>query len=306
MVEVLDVIVPYTNPLHWDNRRDLMLCAEAHIVKSGARLTTVECSYDGSFDLPYLRGINRVRVHARRPLWIKECLINIGLRWLSGAAHLDVAKVGWLDGDVAFVDLDWVTRTIAALDECDVVQPWSHAHDLDRNSDTMHVHTSLAFVHSRGEPIAHRWRERGTGNPLPHPGYAWAARRDFLDRTGGLLETAILGSADSYMAYALLGRVLDAVPDGLSPGYLVSLERWQERTAGSTLGCVPGTIEHGWHGPKSARGYTSRNDCLIEHQFNPATDLRRNAYGVVQLAVGNPLQEAIDRYFLSRREDATE
>jgi hypothetical protein len=78
-----------------------------------------------------------------------------------------------------------------------------------------------------------------------------------------------------------------------------------QRHLGTGVGCLGGTIEHFWHGSKDKRAYVSRWNILDKHKFNPATDLKRNSFGVVELAGNKPgLTHDIDRYFRSRDEDS--
>jgi hypothetical protein len=69
---------------------------------------------------------------------------------------------------------------------------------------------------------------------------------------------------------------------------------------------VPGTIEHAWHGPKAGRRYVDRWTILVDNDFDPGPDLKRNLFGVIDLAGNKPrLRLDIDRYFRGRDEDAT-
>ena len=70
------------------------------------------------------------------------------------------------------------------------------------------------------------------------------------------------------------------------------------------IGYVPGTIEHLFHGRKSDRGYQSRWDMFVQHQFDPYEDLKRNSHGVLEFATNKPdLRHDFDRYLQSRHED---
>jgi hypothetical protein len=110
------------------------------------------------------------------------------------------------------------------------------------------------------------------------------------------------------MALALVGKAHLSVPGGISAGYLDRIRQWQARAAhhiAGNIGYVPGTIEHRWHGPKQRRRYVSRWDILTRHRFDPATDLKRNTSGVIELCGNKPeLRRDIAAYFASRNEDA--
>ena len=65
-----------------------------------------------------------------------------------------------------------------------------------------------------------------------------------------------------------------------------------------------GTIEHPFHGRKSDRGYLSRWQMFLDNGFDPHTDLKRNACGVLEFAGNKPdLERAFDRYLRAREED---
>jgi hypothetical protein len=123
-----------------------------------------------------------------------------------------------------------------------------------------------------------------------------------------LVETAALGAADHHMALALIGRVSESVPGGIAPGYLAPLLTWQNRAqahVAGNIGYVPGTIEHAWHGSKDKRAYVDRWQILVRNAFDPAADLKRNTWGVLELAGNKPeLRQDIDRYFRARDEDS--
>ncbi|HZT87394.1 MAG TPA: hypothetical protein VFA12_05445 [Stellaceae bacterium] len=300
--ELLDVVAVYANPIRWASRRRLFDAFERHMLDSGVRLTTIECAYG---ERPYELGddprINRVRVRAQTLLWNKENLINLALARLPD----DWRYAAWIDADVRFRKEEWATETVHALQQYDIVQPWSDCYDLGPDDDHLAVHRSFCRLWHEGRPIVPRG---GAGYAFAHPGYAWAARRQALDFLGGLVETAALGAGDHHMALALVGRVRESVPAGISPAYLAPLLVWQERAVhhiARNIGYVPGTIEHAWHGPKAGRRYVERWAILVRHGFDPTADVKRNLHGVLELAGNKPqLRLDIDRYFRGRDEDA--
>jgi hypothetical protein len=123
------------------------------------------------------------------------------------------------------------------------------------------------------------------------------------------METAAAGAGDHHMALALIGKVRMSVPHGISPGYLQPLIQWEHRAIRDinfNLGYLEGsTIEHSWHGRKNDRKYVPRWDILTRHGFDPATDIKRNVWGVLELTGDKPaLRHDIDVYFRQRNEDA--
>jgi hypothetical protein len=128
-----------------------------------------------------------------------------------------------------------------------------------------------------------------------------------LDRIGGLLETAAMGSGDYHMALGIVRQYEASLPAGVSEGYKNSVSSWASRAAfeiKGKLGFLHGTIEHPFHGRKSDRGYQARWQMFLDSRFDPATDLKRNTHGVLEFSGSKPdLERAFDRYLRAREED---
>jgi hypothetical protein len=300
-VESLHVITVVFNPIGWESRIRLYRDFGEHMLASGVTLTTVECALG---DRPHvLEGtprVNHVRVRANTLLWNKENLVNIGISRLPG----DWKHVAWIDADVRFRKTGWASEAVDQLQQYDVLQPWSDCYDLGPRGE--HVAHHLSFCR--------QWWNGAPASPshcytFAHPGYAWAATRRAIDAVGGLIETAAAGAGDHHMALALIGKVRMSVPKGVSPGYLRPLLQWQNRALRDinfNIGYLEGsTIEHFWHGRKSDRKYIQRWDIITRHGFDPDTDVKRNIWGVLELAGNKPqLRHDIDMYFRQRNEDA--
>jgi hypothetical protein len=306
--DLLHVVTAVANPMRWQSRIRLYRDFARHMLESGVKLTVVECAFGERphelGDDPHITHIP-VRASARALVWNKEALLNIGIARLPA----DARYIATLDADIAFSRADWASETVHALQHYHVVQPWSDCYDLGPNGDHMAVHRAFCRLVHEGKPIVQGPRcGPGTGYQFGHPGYAWAWTRQSLDWVGGLIETAAIGSADHHMSLALIGRVADSVPADIPRAYAAPLAQWQERAMrhiAGNIGYVPGTIRHFWHGPKAKRAYVERWSILTKYGFDPATDLKRNGGGVLELAANKPgLRDDIDRYFRSRDEDS--
>ncbi len=299
---LLHVVAVISNPIRWQSRIRLYREFEQHMLDSGVRLTTVECSYgDRSYELAGNPHVNHVPVHSRSVVWNKESLINAGLSRLP----LDWKYVAWVDADVMFRKPCWASETLHALQLYDFVQPWSHCYDLGPDDSHLQAHRSFCKIFRDGQPI------EASGKPsyeFAHPGYAWAATRLALEQVGGMIDVAALGAGDHHMALALVGRAEESLPGGIHPSYRRAVLRWQRRAMqhiSSNIGYVPGTIEHRWHGSKERRAYVSRWDILVRHDFDPDEDLKRNTFGILELTGNKPgFARDIDAYMRSRNEDA--
>jgi hypothetical protein len=275
------------------------------MLAAGVRLTVVECAIGARpHELDGIPGVRHVGVRARgnRLAWSKESMLNAGIARLPDDARF----VACLDADIRFRDPAWAERTVDALHLWPVVQPWSDCIDLGPDGQLLDTHRAFCRLANEQKPIVQGPNAAG-GYRFGHPGFAWAYTMDFLNRVGGLVDTAALGAADHHMALALLGRVADSIPGNLTDGYKAPLYAWQERAvraAEKSVGFLDGVIEHDWHGRKGRRFYISRWEILSKHAFDPTTDLIRNADGVVELAGNKPgLRHDVERYFWSRKED---
>lgn len=139
-------------------------------------------------------------------------------------------------------------------------------------------------------------------------GYAWCCTRNAFEWVGGLIDWAILGAGDHHMALGLVGEILKSIPHNkIEQAYLKPLLLWESRALhhiNSNIGFTWGTIEHKFHGMKTARKYIERWEIILENKFNPETDIKRNSCGVYELCGNKPqLTREILQYFNQRNED---
>jgi hypothetical protein len=302
---LLDVIIPFSNPMRWQNRiKNFKACVESLMRQPGIRLTVVMQTHGNhchDIDLP--PGVHVVDIHGSSLLWNKENTIELGVHRLPR----DWQYVCWLDGDIIFRDHNWATETVHYLGHHPIIQPWSTAINLGPHGEIIKVNHSFGWCWNH-EPACCTKMGKG-GYKLAHPGFAWACTRWAWDHLGGLLDHCILGAADHHMALALIGKADYSIKTGVTRNYSDPILQWQERAAifGKRVYYRPGTIEHLWHGNfsgKHGRGYVERWGILLKHKYDPATDVRYNGHGVLELAGNKPeLARDIHRYFAERNED---
>jgi hypothetical protein len=285
---------------------------------TGAIVYTVEVAF-GEREFAISQSYNPCHIQLRtlHELWLKENAVNIGVSRLPS----DWSYVAWIDADIQFVRPDWADETIHKLQHYPIVQMWSECYDLDKTHKLLSRSRSLADCHVNGvstKPNNQKVGQYVARGPkdifFPHPGYAWAARREAWDAFGGLIDWAILGSADSYMAHALVGQIEYMLSPKFHPRYKELARQWQERTEitqwaerpiSKNLGVVDGLILHNWHGSKDKRRYSQRWNILADRHFNPDVDIKRDWQGLYQLTSKNPqLRRDIQHYFAERDEDA--
>ncbi|HQT78130.1 MAG TPA: hypothetical protein PLD10_13830 [Rhodopila sp.] len=302
----LYVVTPIVNPCRYRSRYHLYHDFAKHITDAGAILYTVEAAYgDRAFEVTGPANPRHIRVRTHHELWHKENLINIAVSRLPP----DWKYMAWIDADVQFARADIVEETIHQLQHYSVVQMFSHAMDLGP------LHEPLRTF----DGFMAQWLHQGGAMPPPasgygvwHPGYAWACRREAWDHLGGLIDHAIVGSADSYMAYGLISdvaRVLPAEMISACPTYTEWCLAWAARAEAHirrNVGFVDGLLLHYFHGAKRNRGYAERSEILWRNGFDPLRDIKRDWQGLWQLNDQKlRLRDDLRSYFRNRDEDST-
>jgi hypothetical protein len=70
------------------------------------------------------------------------------------------------------------------------------------------------------------------------------------------------------------------------------------------IGFVDGTIDHWWHGRFTDRKYIERWQIIVNNEFNPDTDIKRDWQGLYMFDKPKfRLRDQIMHYFLQRNED---
>lgn len=301
---VLDVITVVSNPCRYESRYRLFREFEHRILSTpGTRLTVVECAYgERPYEVTEAGNPRHIQVRTTHELWYKENLINIGVSRIP-----DFRNLAWIDADVMFVRPDWVQETIQQLQHYSVVQMFSKAQDLGPTYEPFDTYLGHMYCYCTGvkaiQVDPYTWKAADW-----HPGYAWAIRREAYDAVGGLIDWAILGAADRHMAAGLIGRMEKTIDPKLHSRYGESLLVWQDRAERYILrnvGYVSGLLLHFWHGKKTDRRYVDRWKILVDNQYDPQIDLKRDAYGLWQLTDRSiKLRDDLRMYFRQRNEDS--
>lgn len=235
-------------------------------------------------------GWEQVTANRWQHLFQKECLLNMAEKLVPP----NFTKVAWVDADLFFDNDAWIEGVSRTLDETPVCQPFEMAWWTDREGRV-----------SMGRPPA---TLVGIRNSSGHPGFAWAATRDFFTMTGGLYSKTPVGSGDTIFTCAVLdqtpvqGSRLTEV--GKNPA---EFEHWKARVqkwlAGRRPGCVPGSVVHEWHGERADRQYASRKT-LLEH-FDSSLHVRIAENGLLQWTELAPIlmKRGVAEYFTNRKED---
>lgn len=314
------VVTVISNPVRFSRRyelywrfKEMCRCAEVNLI-------TVEQAFgERPFMVTDPDDPHHVQVRNFEELWLKENLINLGI---ERATQHGATKVAWVDADCGPMQPPrrWFEETWHALQRYEVVQMWASMIDVDENQEALErAAPSFMFNYIHfGTPNPQQLTRLHQKYPygiksFGRPGLAWAANVDALDKVGRLIDFSILGAADWYQAWALIGSVEVVLPGNInsSIGYVRRLLQWQtlcERWIKRDVGYVPGTLWHDFHGNKKYRQYTTRNEILIRAKYDPDTDLKYGANGLLQLETYEPrqirLRDDIRAYFNQRNEDS--
>jgi len=279
------------------------------VKESGAKSYVVEAAFhDREFVVKDLsvQPDHLLEVVTYDELFFKENLIN------RLAADLPVAwKYLYLcDADMRHGRDDWANQIVQTLQHFSVIQGWKTMIDLDQNYQPVGQINSF-FSNWREGLIKKGGDYYAPGRPYPGaPGLGQAWRRDAWDAVGGLIDWAVVGASDSYMAWALIGHLDWAVRKDFHKGYTDPMYEWQRRALlhiQKNLGCMDDIALHFFHGPKSKRAYGTRERIIAGHKFNPAVHLKRDFQGLYQLEKSAPnyeeIRDDLRKYFRSREED---
>ncbi len=321
----LHVVRVISNPVRYHARYRLARMQEEFLETCpNIKLYTVEAAHgDRCHEIVEKLNDRHLLVRTNTEIWIKENMINLGVRHLLPREWKYVA---WIDGDVIWNNKMWGLEAIQQLQHYQIIQPWTDALDLGRWGNILNHFKSFGHQdycqfemrmanetngtrHSAKHGTPCSSVPHGDYRRFGHTGFAWACTRRFWENVGGLMDFCILGSADHNMALACVDAVDFSIHKAMPEGFKIKCHEWQERAIRVThkrVGATHDRLEHFFHGPKKRRYYTERWKILIHFKFDPTKDLMYDDQGLIHL-IGKPdLERAIMHYNRSRHEDSVE
>jgi len=296
---VLHVVMVLSNPCQFARRYILAReFIQRMLNETNVVLYVVELAYgkDG-FYVTEAKNKRHLQLRGEIPLWHKENMINIGVKKLLPKGWKAMA---WVDADVEFENSSWALDTLKVLNGCkDIIQPFSHGIDMDKEKNAMSIFPSFGFQYSK------RSKYGGVGINMWHPGFAWACTRAAYEKMGGLYEMSILGSGDHNMSLSFIKQGLNSLNIETSQNYKDSVEEFQGRVKNLRLGYCPGVIRHYFHGSKKNRKYMERWKILVKYAYDPYEHITKNKDGLLIPTESCPsglLSDILD-YFSERNED---
>lgn len=144
------IIVALFNPSLYERRYELHRQFEGYISKFGATMITVELVFNNeSFRVTQTNNPNHIQLKTNDYLWYKENLINIAIKRLPD--HCEY--VAWVDGDLEFLNPNWIYDTIDALEIYNIVQLFHEAHFLGPKNETHRIDMSFGFGYATNQPF---------------------------------------------------------------------------------------------------------------------------------------------------------
>jgi hypothetical protein len=314
-VDKLYVVTMISNPVRYKSRYALYRKFAEMMKQADVKLVTAEIAFgDRPFEITERDNIMHLQLRTIEELWHKENAINLAIQYVK-QIDPDAQYIAWIDADVMPMRpvREWIEETYHQLQHYQVVQMFETAFDLDYEHRVIgepQVSFMSRYIKSGCVPPTRGgfwtdYYEKIHG----HPGFSWAASIEALNALGGLIDFAILGAGDRHMALGLIGCMNQSL-EMKGKTYEKKLMQWQERAERwlkRDVGYVPGSIYHYWHGSKKDRGYTSRWKILVDNDFNPDTDIKPDAQGLLQLETWSMrqirLRDQIRAYFRQRNED---
>lgn len=269
-----------------------------NLEEDNVELYIVELTYkDQKFLITEDNNPKHLQIRTECPLWHKENMINLGVKYLLPANYKAFA---WIDADIEFDSPSWALDTLKILNGCrDIVQLFSHAVDMSTNNLAMNVFNSAGFQYEKNKTHI------SSGLNYSHPGYAWAITRKAYEKIGGLYENSILGSGDHVMLLSLFRNGIKSINENCTEDYKKDVIDFQKKIVSLRFSYVPGVIRHHYHGSKKNRKYKERWQILVNHEYSPFKHITRDEKGIIVPTSEFPeeLKNDIYQYFYERNED---
>ncbi len=212
------------------------------------------------------KNINLVR--AEELLWHKETLLNKIIAELPP----NYKYVFWLDADIVFDNDEWLIDGVAALQNCNIIQPFEYAVHLNQNEKKPSFDYKMMQKKPLPEMLAYKmWRSFCSNANTPHfhsenyhehghVGFAWAARREILEKAP-LYEKALIGGADHIMAHGAANQPFHACIAKTFTDDLENVQQYMQylgKIVNGQIGFCKGSLFHIWHGDIAKRQYFER------------------------------------------------
>ena len=249
----------------------------------------IECVIGkGTSELGFLNDKNITTINTPDLLWHKESILNK----IVSDLPKEFKYIFWVDADVMFTNLDWLTDGVKALQTKNIIQPFEYCVHLDENQTVPTFNMNvIAQSKSPNKLNSKVWRsfsanfsdkinwESENYNEHGHVGFAWGARREILDAVP-LYDRALIGGADHILAHAAAGQIGHLCITKSFGENIEEVNEWSRKFAyvvNTKIGYVKGNLFHLWHGDLKDRQYLKRIQ-----EFSPMikTIIKRDSNGL--------------------------
>ena len=298
--EKLNVIIVISNPCLYAKRYILLkeFVKRIEEEEEHVNLFVVELVYvDQKFIITNKNNKNHLQLKTDVPLWHKENMINLGVKYLLPKEYKAFA---WIDADIEFDNCSWALDTLKILNGYkDIVQLFSHCVDMDEKKNNLNIFNSFGYCFEKQKEYTTK------GTDYWHPGYAWAITRKAYEKINGLYDKGILGSGDSIIAMSLINKCNSIINPNYHIDYNNSMLEYQKKASKLRLGYTPGVIRHYYHGSKANRKYTERWKILMSYKFSPYSHITYDSSGIIIPTnyFSQEFKDEIYNYFKERKED---
>jgi len=284
-------IIPFFSFYENDRMAELFEIFKQQIPKQD--LFVIELSF---FDLPFYikesESFIRLKGGEENLMWQKERILNIALENIPK----EYTNVAWLDCDVIFENTNWKEDLHLKLNDHSVVQLFEKVTWLNEDKTLNKEFSTIV---------------KSDKMPDGHPGFAWAARREELDKFK-FFEYSIDGGGDTYMYFCFSGKKILYCENQINKlhGFEYKINDYIKllnENMLSDVGYVDGTIKHMFHGKYENRKYVDRYTTLNDNKYDPVKDLFIDDNGLFKWNLKNKsalaIQNYIKQYYKFRKEN---
>lgn len=302
MTEILHVITVISNPCEYKIRWNLMNEFIQRMEHThGIILYVIEMAYNNQlYHVTNKNNDKHLQLRCNSILWHKENMINIGINKLFPK---DWKYMAWIDGDIEFLNKNWVDETLNKLKTFDIVQLFESCDDLDKNGTPMYIHKSFGSQWNSHNYEKIRKALKSELIMPEHPGYAWACTKNFYNNIG-IYDKSIIGYGDKIITYGIIGNNKLMYDKGLVNANKETFE-YMNKFKNINFGVISGKILHYYHGTKQNRQYLERWEIMLKNKFDPVLQLQYDEFGIL-IPTHEMKKEFLNNileYFLNRKED---
>lgn len=303
MTQRLHCVTTFFNPANFKSLLNNYYVFRDKLLKNhNVELLTIELSFNGEFQI---NAPNTLRLHGNSVMWQKERLINYAISQLPYNAKY----VAWVDCDILFLNEDWAEQALSKLrNEADIIQLFKKVYFAPKGERTFHPSYSAQQGVFWQNKIYKNWLQRRKTKELPFsaPGFAYAARLDYLKKIGNIYDRNIVGSGDTFLVDCFLKSwEIHGYASKFTDGMKKDMGKYIQKILDNPprVSYIPVDILHLYHGAIQNRKYMERHDIVKKYDFDPAEDIRLEN-GVFEWNSDKfGMHEEIRQYFYDRKED---